>query len=125
MMGLDILNKNFEKISETFHELLEKTGASGLITRPEELYENESSFLKDIERFVILEFGRQYFFEGDDLTFSSAPQPSFNKEFHLLAEDLHHLAQVVVIADAGHDEVLALRRFLRGRRAPAAEFRHP
>src|ERR1051326_933746 len=37
----------------------------------------------------------------------------------------HHLAQVVVVADAGHDEVLARCGFLRRPGAPAAMLRDP
>src|SRR5262249_40950764 len=36
-----------------------------------------------------------------------------------------HLAQVVVVADAAHHELLALRGFARGRRARPAVFLHP
>ena len=41
----------------------------------------------------------------------------------VLAE--HHFAQIVVVADAGHDEILALGRLFRGRRAFAAVLRDP
>ena len=41
----------------------------------------------------------------------------------VLAE--HDLAEIVVVADAGHDEVLALGRRLRRRRAAAAMLGHP
>jgi hypothetical protein len=37
----------------------------------------------------------------------------------------HDLAQVVVVADAGHHEILALGGLLWRRRAPAAELRYP
>ena len=37
----------------------------------------------------------------------------------------HHLAQIVVITDAGHDEVLARSGVLRRRRAFAAMLRDP
>ena len=44
-------------------------------------------------------------------------------EHAVLAE--HHFAQVVVVADAGHDEILAFGRLPRRRRALAAELRDP
>ena len=44
-------------------------------------------------------------------------------EYALLAQ--HHLAQIVVVADAGHDEVLACRRLPRRRGAFAAVLGNP
>jgi len=48
-----------------------------------------NEFLKLLLDFTTLEFGRQFFFKtGIPIVFNTSPQPSFNKNFDLLMEDL-------------------------------------
>lgn len=57
---------------------------------PEEVFLSTADFLKGIARFKVVEFGKQSFFKTENkVRFHSRPQPSFNKNFNLLIEDLH------------------------------------
>jgi len=48
-----------------------------------------NEFLRLLLDFTTLEFGRQFFFKkGKTFVFNTSPQPSFNKNFDLLMEDL-------------------------------------
>ena len=87
---LDIIDKSFQKVTETFTHLLEQSGGSSLITKPEDMFETPESFTKDMEGFQVIEFGKQFYFNADDsFIFNAKPQPSFNKEFNLLVQSLN------------------------------------
>lgn len=87
---LEIIDKSFQKVNETFTHLLEQSGGSSLITKPEDMFETSESFTKDMEGFQVIEFGKQFYLKADDsFTFNAKPQPSFNKEFNLLVQSLH------------------------------------
>lgn len=51
-------------------------------------------FLRYLLDFTTLEFGRQFYFKtGEPVVFNTAPQPSFNKNFDLLMEDLRKTSE--------------------------------
>ena len=82
----DKLSANFEKSIERFEELkdrpLKHLSPNELFLTGEELETNLSSL-------NIIEFGHQFHFNPDYIhQFRSSPQPSFNKQFELLAKDL-------------------------------------
>lgn len=55
-----------------------------------ELLLNGGDFLKIMLDFSTIEFGKQFYFKtGKPFIFNQNPQPSFNKNFDLLIEDLH------------------------------------
>lgn len=50
---------------------------------------NKKEFLKEIERFAVIEFGKQFYFKTDEeIDVAIQPQPSFNKDFTLLNQNL-------------------------------------
>lgn len=52
---------------------------------PEELFSEETAMMQSLEKFPVIEFGKQFFFEKDEwLQFNMEPQPSINKNFNLL-----------------------------------------
>ncbi|MEO8933332.1 MAG: transcription-repair coupling factor [Xanthomarina sp.] len=58
--------------------------------QPEELFCNSNLLKKQLLEFTLVEFGTQAFFAKENLiTFSISPQPSFNKQFNLLIENLN------------------------------------
>ena len=62
--------------------LLEKQPASDLLL-------HGSEFLKSLLDFSTIEFGQQFYFQKvHPIGFSTAPQPSFNKNFDILLQDL-------------------------------------
>ncbi|MBX9852016.1 MAG: transcription-repair coupling factor [Cytophagaceae bacterium] len=88
-LTLDVIEKSFNKVSETFNTLLHQSGGSSLITKPEDMFEAAESFKKDIKEFPVIEFGRQFYLKCDrEFSFQVKPQPSFNKEFNMLVQSL-------------------------------------
>ena len=59
---------------------------------PNELFSNATLLKKQLLDFTIVEFGTTSFFNNssnNSVTFNTTPQPSFNKQFNLLIEDLN------------------------------------
>ena len=58
-----------------------------------ELLVHGSEFLKSLLDFSTVEFGQQHYFKtARPVVFNTSPQPSFNKNFDLLLQDLHRNA---------------------------------
>ena len=85
----DILDKCFEKASQSFDRIVRESGSAKLALEPSHLFESAASFIKQIATFSIIEFGRRFHFTAaQTFEFSSSTQPSFNKNFELLAKNL-------------------------------------
>ena len=85
---LEILTKCFDKVEKTFKENTENTDIQ-IISDPELLFETKKSFLKHLEKYPLIEFGKTFYTKkAEILEYPSAPQPSFNKDFNLLVKDL-------------------------------------
>ncbi|MEM6642799.1 MAG: transcription-repair coupling factor, partial [Bacteroidota bacterium] len=85
----DIIDTSFQKVKEQFEVIQEQTGGSKLITSPEQLFETRASFTTSIEKFKKVEFGQRFYLPPDEeFTLAIRPQPSFHKNFSILAEDL-------------------------------------
>jgi transcription-repair coupling factor (superfamily II helicase) len=85
-MVLTQFDKLFEKATEAFGKL------SGEIKHasPDELFINQSSFVKKALDFSIVEIGLKPIFKTEkSFEFHTKPQPSFNKQFDLLLNDLN------------------------------------
>ncbi|HEY0046206.1 MAG TPA: CarD family transcriptional regulator, partial [Flavobacterium sp.] len=79
------LDKLFEKASESFEKL------EGTIKHvsPEELFLDRKAFVKKSLDFSIIELGSLSFYKSNDVfEFNINPQPSFNKQFDLLLNNL-------------------------------------
>ena len=86
---LDVIEKYFEKASANFDEVLSVTDAQ-VVLSPNELFETSSSFEEGLTSFVSIEFGNRFYQQPDHTyNFEAEPQPSFNKNFDLLVENLH------------------------------------
>jgi transcription-repair coupling factor (superfamily II helicase) len=59
---------------------------------PNELFCNSELLKRQLLEFSIVEFGTSSLFSEEKIEFNTTPQPSFNKQFNLLIEDLnlHH-----------------------------------
>jgi len=85
-LTFDVIEKSFEKASESFDEVI--TGAQ-VVSDPQDIFETTESFKNLLSEFRIVEFGKQFHFNGaKQFTIQSKPQPSFNKNFDLLADNL-------------------------------------
>ena len=80
------LAKLFEKADEAFDKLPKEIQHA----KPEELFINHKSFLKKAEHFTLVEIGNSSSFSFDQtIEFYIQPQPSFNKQFDLLLNNLN------------------------------------
>ncbi len=80
-----ILDKAYEKAVEVFKNFGEETRR----TKPEILFYSGKELKKETEEYSIIEWGPDYHFKTDKVyPFNFQPQPSFNKKFELLRENL-------------------------------------
>ena len=80
------LDSFFDKAIISFEEL-EDSPLKHL--SPQQLFINAKSFTKQIDRFPVIEFGQAFHYNADGTyEFHATPQPTFNKQFDLLASDL-------------------------------------
>ncbi len=85
----DILDKCFEKASSSFDKIIHESGSVRLALEPGHLFESSASFLRQLSSLSIIEFGSRFHFTASQtFEFRSSPQPSFNKNFDLLAKNL-------------------------------------
>lgn len=83
---LKALEKDYEKALKIYDGLPKDTIKHSL---PSELYMHPSDWKEQIEWFSIVEVGPEYYYKASDtVTFETQGQPSFNKDFELLKEDL-------------------------------------
>ncbi len=98
------IQKVFNQVEVEWAHLLEKLGAKGLISKPEQLYDNGPEFAKSIKPFTKIHFGSKAPKDADLIEFSGKPQPSFNKDFNLLANTLGQFEQMgykaIICADS-------------------------
>lgn len=85
-MVLSQFDKLFDKATEAFGKLSNEIKQAS----PEELFINQSSFVKKALDFSIVEIGLKSIFKSEKtIEFHTKPQPSFNKQFDLLLNDLN------------------------------------
>jgi transcription-repair coupling factor (superfamily II helicase) len=85
----DIIQKNFEKVEASFDKIMRETGNTQIISKPEQLFEQGDNFFFRTGNFVRIEFGNRFVLENpNSFDWKSSAQPSFNKNFELLAKDL-------------------------------------
>lgn len=70
----------FEKLESVFNYLA-----------PQEMYTTVEQFKKDLLNFSLVEVSNSTVFKGVKVQFNQTPQPSFNKNFELLGNNLHEL----------------------------------
>lgn len=85
----DIIQKNFDKVENSFDRILKESGNTQVIARPEQLFEQAYAFSERSENFKRIEFGSRFIFDSSrTFEWKSSAQPSFNKNFELLASNL-------------------------------------
>ena len=84
-LAIDLIDKEFDKAEKAFAELTSELKHLG----PAELFSTAEGFKSEILNHSLIEFGTHFLIkEGLPLEFNMAPQPSFNKNFDLLLQDL-------------------------------------
>jgi len=84
----DIIQQSFEKVEASFEKIGKVNGAQ-IVSNPAVLFNTGALFEKHLSQFTCIEFGSR-FTEHVPLSFdfTSSAQPSFNKNFELLTQDL-------------------------------------
>ncbi|MTI30912.1 transcription-repair coupling factor [Xanthovirga aplysinae] len=86
---LDIIEKHFQKAEINFKDILEKNKDTTSLHQPSDLFENRESISKTLQNHTTIEFGNRFYFtEKASFQLESFAQPSFNKNFELLANNL-------------------------------------
>lgn len=103
--AVDVVEALFQKVKESFEDIMDRSGNTQVVLSPQALYESKASFLPSLENFTKIEFGNRFYSDTTDIfTFESEPQPSFNKNFDLLVENLktneHRDIQNLIASDS-------------------------
>ncbi|MDQ3392851.1 MAG: DEAD/DEAH box helicase, partial [Bacteroidota bacterium] len=86
---LDVIEDYYKKATENFQKTLKSGGNVQIVMEPGVLFETSESFKKQLDNFKILEFGNRFYNKPDKIfEFKAEPQPSFNKNFELIATNL-------------------------------------
>jgi len=89
----DVIHQCFKKASTSFDRIIKASGAD-IVSSPAKLFEDGPEFLKRSADFSRIEFGHRFILEkASTFIFASAAQPSFNKNFELLAANLYEQQQ--------------------------------
>ncbi|SKC11158.1 transcription-repair coupling factor [Dyadobacter psychrophilus] len=86
-LTLEIIENCFEKAEKALQEVT--GGGIQIVSNPQDLFETRRGFLNQVKKFKTVEFGKKGYFKTENkLPYSSKPQPSFNKDFKRLLDDL-------------------------------------
>ncbi len=84
------LDTFYQKSEEAFEDLSKEINHA----KPSELFCDGNFIKSQLQDFTLVNFGNSDSNENLEITFKTKPQPSFNKQFNLLIDDLneHHIA---------------------------------
>jgi transcription-repair coupling factor (superfamily II helicase) len=103
--SLDIIDKGFHKASDSFQDIMAVSNFSKVVLEPEALFETQENFQKGLDRFHLLEFGKRYYLQTEqEIVLETSPQPSFQKNFQLLTDNLKELTakhyEIYIVSDS-------------------------
>jgi transcription-repair coupling factor (superfamily II helicase) len=103
----DIVETFFAKAEESFEKMTSAAGGTRVINKPEILFETRESFTASIEKYTKIEFGNRFYSKTNQVfELQTEPQPSFNKNFELLVENLKSLhnqdLRIFISSDSEH-----------------------
>jgi transcription-repair coupling factor (superfamily II helicase) len=108
---LEVVEKYFEKTQEIFEQIVQRSGGVQVIQRPEERFETRRGFLSQLKTFKCVEFGRRFYFKNaQKIQYNCKPQPSFNKDFRRLSDNLRENQQFGYLNILSADSVKQLER---------------
>lgn len=83
------LERLFVKASDRFEGLMKDSGGAALSLEPEQMYYTPKDFIQDLQAKTVIELtGDPFFKPSNTLEWKGQAQPSFRKEFQLLAQHL-------------------------------------
>lgn len=89
-----LISKHYNKAVEYFEQSIKVAGGTQIIQKPDQIYETEEHLLSVLEQHEVFLFGRRFPKEKADVfELEFRPQPSFHKDFNLLADDLQQYQQ--------------------------------
>ena len=110
----DIIEAYYTKAEENFDTLMQEAGNTQVVFSPSLLFESRQHFIQDLARFTVVEFGNRFHTSTDHVfAIQSQPQPSFNKNFELLAQNLRENADqgfTNLIASDSEQQIERLRK---------------
>ncbi|MBL4651341.1 MAG: transcription-repair coupling factor [Flavobacteriales bacterium] len=85
-LTIDRLDKEIQKATASFEKLNTQTEH----LKPDELFTTKKLFNQLLGNFPLVEFGSKSYFQSSlEISYNLSPQPSFNKKFDLLIENLN------------------------------------
>jgi transcription-repair coupling factor (superfamily II helicase) len=89
---LETAERIFERAEQAHNEQAPQGANINISSKPTENYETRQGLLKHLRKFPLVEFGRKaYLKQPNRVELTARPQPSFNKDFKLLAHTLAEL----------------------------------
>jgi len=88
-LTIDVLDRVFQIAQQKFDTIVASSGVKSLVFSPDRLYFSSKMFLDQCELMCVAEFGNRFYLKTEKIfEFRSSPQPSFNKNFELIADNL-------------------------------------
>jgi transcription-repair coupling factor (superfamily II helicase) len=88
-MSRDIIDRCFDKVTGSFDKILRESGNTKVVMEPTQLFNTGENFIQQISALARVEFGSRFYFEAaHTYEFNSSAQPSFSKNFEMLANNL-------------------------------------
>lgn len=88
-LTLDTIDKFFENAAQNFDQVLSVSDRTQVVLSPEDLFETSRSFTDSMHGYCKIEFGNRFSnITGHEFDLNASPQPSFHKNFELLANTL-------------------------------------
>lgn len=88
-LTLDTIDKYYESAAQNFDQVLAASDRTQVVLSPEDLFETSRSFTDSIGNSCKIEFGNRFSdAAGHEFDLQASPQPSFHKNFELLANTL-------------------------------------
>lgn len=85
----EVIDDSFKLVEQHFQQIVAKSGGIRIIENPEALFETRRGVQNEIKKFKIIEFGtKNYYKESEKISVQSKNQPSFNKDFKRLIENI-------------------------------------
>jgi len=85
----DVVDKYFQLATENFDMVLKESAQTKVVLSPGQLFVSVSELFNQLRNYPIIEFGNKFYLkESKAISFRSKPQPSFNKNFDILNENL-------------------------------------
>ncbi|AFK03077.1 transcription-repair coupling factor [Emticicia oligotrophica DSM 17448] len=109
--SLECIEDCFNNVEQQFQKIIEQSGGIKVILKPEELFETRRTYLNEIKKFSIIEFGtKSYFKETEKIIYPSKTQPSFNKDFKKLIDNVKENQSINITTLIASDSLKQLNR---------------